>query len=85
LAIGGLAEVCGVFACLGLVTALLAIGLGVTAWLMARRDLARMQEGLMDPAWRPHTEPGRGLGLSGAGLALFVVALVVLRRLQVPG
>jgi hypothetical protein len=36
----------------------------------------------MDPAGRPYTELGRGLGLSGAGLALSVVAiLVVLWRL----
>jgi hypothetical protein len=78
LALGGLAEFCSVFACLLLVTAPLAIGFGVTAWLMARRDLARMRQGLMDPAGRRYTEQGRNLGLLGAGLALVPVAALLL-------
>src|SRR5690242_14092518 len=77
LALGGLAGFCGIFACILVLTAPLAIAFGVTAWLMARRDLARMRQGLMNPAGRPYTEPGRGLGLSGAGLALSVVAVLV--------
>ena len=82
LALGGLAEFCGVFACLSVVTAPLAIVFGVTTWLMARRDLARMREGLMDPAGRRYTELGRNLGLSGAGLALLgAAALLLLWRL----
>jgi hypothetical protein len=82
MALGGLAEFCGLLMCLVGVTAPLALGLGIAAWLMARRDLARMREGLMDPVGRKYTELGGSLGLSGAGLALLVIAaLVVLWRL----
>jgi hypothetical protein len=78
LALGGIAEFCGMLACLGAVTAPLAIGAGVTAWLLARRDLALMRQGLMDPAGRRYTELGRTLGLSGAALGLFFGAAVML-------
>ena len=86
LTLGGLAEFCAAFACVLGVTAPLAVGFGVSAWLMARRDLARMREGLIDPEGRQSTELGGTLGLAGAGLALFVVAaLFMLWRLQIPG
>ena len=77
-ALGGLAEFCGMLICLVGVTAPLAIGLGVAAWLMARRDLARMRQGLMNPAGRRYTELGGSLGLSGAILGLLCAAAFLL-------
>jgi hypothetical protein len=82
LAVGGIAEFCGMAACLGAVTAPLAIAAGVTTWLLARRDLALMRQGLMDPAGRRSTELGRAIGLSGAALGLFFGAVTVLLRLR---
>jgi hypothetical protein len=78
LALSGIAEFCGMLACLGAVTAPLASGAGVTAWLLARRDLALMRQGLMDPAGRRYPELGRTFGLSGAALGLFFGAAVML-------
>ena len=42
---------------------LAAIGLGLAACLMARRDLRLMWQGLIDPGGRPSTEWGQHLGL----------------------
>jgi hypothetical protein len=86
LTLGGLPEFCAAFACLLGVTAPLAVGFGVSAWLLARRDLARMREGRMDPEGRQSTELGGTLGLAGAGPALiFVAALFMAWRLQILG
>jgi hypothetical protein len=78
LALGGLAEFCGGLACFGALTAPLAIAAGVTAWLLARRDLALMQQGLMDPLGRRYTELGRSIGVWGAALGMFFFVVVVL-------
>jgi hypothetical protein len=78
LALGGIAEFCGAFACFGAITAPLAITAGAAAWLLARHDLALMRQGLMDPAGRRYTEAGRAIGLSGAALGLGVGVLFLL-------
>jgi hypothetical protein len=78
MALGGLAGLCALLMCLVGVTAPLAIGLGLAAWLMGRRDLARMRKGLMDPVGRWYTERGRSLGLSAAILGLLYVAVLLL-------
>ena len=44
---------------------LVALGLGVAAWVMADRDLAKMDEGLMDPAGRGRTRGGRQCAVLG--------------------
>jgi hypothetical protein len=58
--------------------AVLAIPLGITAWVMGQADLARMRSGDMDPeGWRL-THTGRETGLVGALVAGLVVAGYVL-------
>jgi hypothetical protein len=42
--------------------ALLGVGLGACVWLIAARDLARMDAGLMDPSGRPATREARVFG-----------------------
>lgn len=49
---------------------LLALGLGVAAWLLSTRDLARMEQGLMDPQGRPRTLAGRQCGILGVVFSL---------------
>jgi hypothetical protein len=82
LALGGIAEFCGMLSWLGAVTAPLAIGAGVIAWLLARRDLALMRQRLKDPAGRRYTELGPTIGLSGAALGLFFGAVAMLHWLR---
>jgi hypothetical protein len=55
-------------ACLDAVTAPVASG-AVTAWLLARRDLALMRQGLMDPAGRRYAELGQTIGPSAGSSA----------------
>jgi hypothetical protein len=58
------------------------VGLGITAVLLAQRDLKEMAAGLMDPSGQPGTRAGKtcgiiGLVLGGLALVLTVLALLV--------
>jgi hypothetical protein len=48
----------------------LAVGLGLTTWFLAQRDLEEMRAGRMDPAGQSSTEAGRAGGLVGSLLGL---------------
>jgi hypothetical protein len=60
---------CGLLAfCLG-ATALLGLPLGLAAWVLARYDLPRMRDGLMDPAGWGDVLSARESGREGALLS----------------
>ena len=64
----GIASIVLSCGCIGLV-------LGIVTIIMANKDLAEIDAGIMDPAGRGNTNTGRTLGV--VSIALFVVALVV--------
>jgi hypothetical protein len=45
-----------------------ALGLGITAWLLGQADLVKMGQGVMDPAGRGQTQSGRTCGIIGTVL-----------------
>jgi hypothetical protein len=55
-------------------TALAAVPLGMTAWVIGNADLARMRAGLMDPEGLRQTRSGREAGAVGAVLGGLVAA-----------
>ncbi len=85
--LGAAAAVLGALSlCTGL-TGLAGFGLGLAAWLMARRDLGRMETGLMDRRGEKRTRRGSDLGLLGVLLGLFGALLwtgLVLDKLLPP-
>lgn len=54
------------------------VALGLTVWVLAGRDLARMDAGVMDPEGRRETQSARRLGLAGVLASFGLLALVVL-------
>jgi hypothetical protein len=54
------------------------VSLGLTVWVLAGRDLAKMDAGLMDPDGRRVTKSARRLGLAGVLVSLGVLVLGVL-------
>jgi predicted Zn finger-like uncharacterized protein len=63
----------------------ISLPLGIAAWVMGRRDLRKMERGLMDPGGRKKTRDGWLCGLIGAimsvvfgGFATFFIALTFL-------
>jgi hypothetical protein len=84
-ALGVTAVVCGLLSvCLGL-PALVALPLGGILWVVARRDLARMDAGLLDPAGRGETEQARdqavlGLMIGVPGAMIWLLLLAALSR-----
>jgi hypothetical protein len=85
---GGTIQVLGILSLMGGVFyCLFPIGLplGIVAWVMARRDLRKMDAGVMDPNGRKKTRDGRVCGIVGtvlnggcALLALVVFFVIVL-------
>jgi hypothetical protein len=71
LVLGSVSVVLGYIALAGGVTGLAGLPLGLAAWVLARGDLARMSDGLVDPDGRGPTEQARRLGLVGVILSLF--------------
>ncbi len=59
-----------VFGILGLVVCQI---LGVFAWIMGNKDLKAMDQGVMDPSGRSHTNAGRICGI----IATILLALVL--------
>jgi hypothetical protein len=58
---------------LGVLLPLLAAGLGLTVWALARRDLRGMDAHVIDPAGRRLTRRGQRYGLLGAAGAVLQV------------
>ena len=91
---GGTIQVLGILSLMGGVFyCLFPIGLplGIAAWVMARRDLRKMDEGVMDPNGRKKTRDGRVCGIVGtvlnsgfALLALVVIFVIVLAESHSP-
>jgi hypothetical protein len=85
--LGGASLALGVFACCGGVTGLIALPMGITAWTMAREDLAKMRAGLMDRRGERQTRQGGDNAVFGVLLSLLFLgcyALVVLDRMLPP-
>jgi hypothetical protein len=61
--------------CLMGLGALLSVPLGLTTWVMANRDLALIQAGLMDPAGKAQTANGRSAAIAGVVLGLLFALL----------
>jgi hypothetical protein len=72
----------GALASCGGVTGLIGLPMGLTAWLMARDDLARMRAGVMDRRGERLTRQGADTGFVGAVLSLFFVACYALLALD---
>ena len=81
--LGGYALFWGYLAiCLGVLAVLVALGCGLSAWWMARHDLAGMDAERIDPAGREATEAGRNKAVAGILLALscsvfWILAVIV--------
>jgi hypothetical protein len=56
---------------------LVSVPVGVTVWLLARRDRGQMADGLMDPQGRDEVEEAQRLAFSGAVLPLLPTAVVL--------
>jgi hypothetical protein len=65
----------GALSSLFVVPALLGLPVGVTALLLAQRDLAMMRKGLMDPAGEEETRRARGDAVEGALVSLGLLAI----------
>jgi hypothetical protein len=79
--IGGLGKASlvlgGLSLCLPIVPAIVAVPLGITAWIMAVNDLEKMRTGAVDPEGRVQTEDGRNHAIIGIVLAgLFALGWV---------
>ncbi len=75
---------CGVLG--AMLTSGVGLGLGIPAWIMGQKDLAKMRDGLMDPSGRGSTQTGwicgmigtilHGLGLIGSIILLIFVIII---------
>jgi hypothetical protein len=72
--LGGASLVLGILSLCTGVTGLLGFPLGVAAYVMAYRDLAKMHAGLMDRRGQRRTRQGGDNGLIGALLSLLLAA-----------
>lgn len=85
--LGGASLALAVLAFCGGVTGLIALPMGVTAWVMARDDLAKMRAGLMDRRGAGRTRQGGDCAVFGVILSLLCLgfyALLLLDRLLPP-
>ncbi len=64
----------GLSVCLFGLGALLSVPLGIVTWVLANQDLARMRQGIMDPAGRESTETGRTGAILGVVLGSLFAA-----------
>ena len=83
LALGRAGSLCALLTPVLILPGLVALSLGLTVWVLARQDLAKMRAGLMDPAGRKQAGRARRHGLVAALFAAAWLALWValLRRL----
>ncbi|HUF61688.1 MAG TPA: hypothetical protein VMN36_06405 [Verrucomicrobiales bacterium] len=56
----------------------LGLGFGIAAWLMSRKDLRKMDQGIMDPAGRQITMGGKVCAIVGTILSCCMFLLAVL-------
>ena len=81
--IGTISLICGLLSiCFGL-TGPVGILAGIAAWLMARCDLRKMSEGIMDPSGRTATRLGKECGQLGIAFSMLCgawPAAIVLSR-----
>ncbi len=61
----------------------LGLGFGIAAWLMSRKDLLKMDQGIMDPAGRQISMGGKVCAIVGMILSLCMFVLAVLYLLIV--
>ena len=61
----------GLTLCAAGIPLLLALPLGITTWVMASNDLAKMRTGEMEDQGRPQTESARTSAITGIALAVF--------------
>jgi hypothetical protein len=47
----------------------IALGLGIAAWVLGRRDLKKMKDNVMDPQGEGYTKAGWVLGIVGTGIS----------------
>jgi hypothetical protein len=66
--LGNVSVACGLLSFVLVVPALVAMPLGTVVTVLARRDLAQMQSGAMDPAGRPQVEGAAHAAVVGAVL-----------------
>ena len=59
---------CPLVVCGGMTAAAVGVALGIAAWVIGSRDLARMQAGDMDPEGTSKTRSGRLCGIIGVAL-----------------
>jgi hypothetical protein len=82
LTLGIVSIVCGAMAApfafcygVGAVIAAIGLGLGIPAWVMGHRDLARMRQGVKDPQGRGTTQGGWICGIIGTCLNVIMLLL----------
>jgi hypothetical protein len=51
------------------------LGLGITVWVLADRDLAAMRSGLKDPAGRRDTQEARAYAIPAVGISVAALLL----------
>jgi hypothetical protein len=83
LVFGIISVVFSVFSCCGapgMLAGVVALGLGIPAWVIGRRDLRRIREGQMDPAGEGQTQAGMICGIVGTCIAgtLMLIAVVII-------
>jgi len=74
----------GLTLCVAGLPLLVALPLGITTWVMASNDLAKMRTGEMEPEGKPQTEGARTSAITGLVLSVFFAAgwgLLALHRL----
>jgi hypothetical protein len=80
--LGSLSLALGALAMCGGVTGLVGLPMGITAWMMARNDLAKMRAGLMDRRGEPLTRRGGDCAVFGMILSFFFLAAYTLLALD---
>jgi hypothetical protein len=77
----------GILSLVFIFPAVVVLPLGLATWLMARRDVAKMDAHVMDPEGRRQTVRARDTGLCGAALSLLawtIIAVLFAMALLVP-
>src|SRR5262249_6035992 len=75
----GIPSLCGAMCLPFAVSGLLGAVLGITAWVLAYRDLLQMDDGVMEVEGRFQTQAGKNYGVAGTvlgGLGIFFSAIV---------
>src|SRR5947207_6260815 len=76
--LGRCSSVCGALSLCFLLPSIVGLPLGITVWVMARRDLTAMRMGVMDPQGRSQTKQGRNHAIVGMALSLVPIPFFVM-------